>query len=119
MQRELLATQVRISELDATSTTSQDELVGIRERAALRETDLLASHEKTTKLEANLEEAHEMTTNLEYELLATQERDALREVELVMTRERAMLREATTEAEVKGNHERALKAEGRAVIAER
>ena len=37
----------------------------------------------------------------------------LREAELVKTRERAMLREATTKAEVKASHERALQAEER------
>ena len=110
MQRELLAAQTRVAELEATSTTSQAELVAIRERAALRETDLLASHKKTTKLEADLEETRENTSNLEYELLATHERNALREAELVKTRERV---------EVKAAHERALQAEERAAIIER
>ena len=62
MQRELLAAQARIVEFEATSMTSQAELVAISERVALREIDLFASHKKTTKLEADLEEAHEKTT---------------------------------------------------------
>ena len=68
MQRELLATHARIDELKATSTASQAELVAIRERVVLRETDLLASHKKAAKLEAGLEEAREKSTNLESKL---------------------------------------------------